>query len=542
MSVCDSTEMATGEGRPRDVLKYFLLAVLAVLFVLQFSYSFHSYFASRSSPLLGPPAPSSNSGPRKDRSPPQRRLNASGALLNYNHLLGNEASSRQSLNRTLQVLSQSPSLLTSSIYASSDTSSTHESSTYTAPFSQALFYDPNGPTWKSGSFCESYVERTFQTPVAVCGPEPAAEHNIKCYRNSQSKVMVYCILESVFLSGPRAVGAGLDTGLLTGADRSCPTLSVSGVEKTSERNSRNRKLLDSISKRESKPSASCEEWINKTAFLYTADQAVHIYFRMNAYYSLHKAISREGVAPGDFLVIKDPNRSNYLFSEWEMAKLFPEMVTVNELPNKTLCFKKLVVVPFSFSGIPFRCKMEGNVRTKCFNCKGRGLYGSSFYSFRQRVISACGLVDKEGYSWNRITIVSRTPYQRWRKDDPNKFQRILGNENDLVKALRNSFPNTNVTVAHMEKMDICKQISLANSADVLIGVHGAGLVHLWWLQEHALALELNPTYEQSNPSFKMLSTLSGRNYASITVSGSQHKVTVKVDSVVKLLKSKTHLS
>ena len=111
-----------------------------------------------------------------------------------------------------------------------------------------------------------------------------------------------------------------------------------------------------------------------------------------------------------------------------------------------------------------------------------------------------------------------------------------------MKALRNSFPNTNVTVAHMEKMGICTQISLAHSADVLIGVHGAGLVHLWWLQEHTLALELNPTYEQSNPSFKMLSTLSGRNYASITVSGSQHKVTVKVDSVVKLLKSKTHLS
>jgi hypothetical protein len=223
-------------------------------------------------------------------------------------------------------------------------------------------------------------------------------------------------------------------------------------------------------------------------------------------------------------------------------KLFPEMIDIDELPNKTMCFRKLVIVPYSFSGIPFRCKEDGNVRGPCFNCKGRGLYGSSFYSFRHRVVSSCGLVDEKNHVGNKITIVSRTPYNRWKKDNPNKFQRILDNEDDLVKALGRKFPNTNVTVAHMETLGICEQISLAHDADVLMGVHGAGLVHLWWLQEDALILELNPTFQKGNPSFRMLATLSGRNYDSITVTGSQHIVSVNVDNVIDMLKSKTHLS
>ena len=405
------------------------------------------------------------------------------------------------------------------------------------------YFNPAGHTWRKGSFCNAYVENTFQVPIGVCGPQAEPEHNIKCHRSAHSKVMLYCVLESVFIPGPRMIGSKkLDVGLLTGAGRSCSSISLSEVHKNSERNSRCHTLLDRVAEIEKKPLSFCENWINKTAFLYTADQNVHIYFRMNAYHNLHKAIAREGVAPGDFVIIKHPFSSSYLFSEWEKYKLFPEMVDLDELPNKTLCFRKLVIVPFSFSGIPFRCKMESNVRGPCFNCKGRGLYGSSFYSFRHRVISSCGLVDEKKHVGNRITIISRTPYKRWSKDDFKKFQRILENEDDLVNALRKGFPNTNVTVAHMEKLGICEQISLAHDADVLMGVHGAGLVHLWWLQEDALILELNPTFQKSNPSFKMLSTLAGRNYDSITVSGSPHLVRVKVDSVLDFLKSKTHLS
>ena len=403
----------------------------------------------------------------------------------------------------------------------------------------APYFNPSGPTWKKGSFCELFVEKTFQTPLPVCGSKMLPEHNIKCYRNVKSTRMAYCILEDVFMSAPRKLGSGSNLILLTGGEKNCPTIELSGLHKTTENGDPVRKIVDGVVSRTPKTNSVCQEWINKTAFLYSGDQNIHTYFRMNAYLNLHKAIIREGVAPGEFVIIRHNSGFKYLFSEWE-RKLFPEMTHVDELPNKTICFRKLILVPGAFACIVFRCKMESNVRGPCFDCKGRGLYGNSLYSFRHRVITSCGLQDEEHHVGNRITIVSRTPYKRWRND--NNFQRVLSNEDDLVKTLRRNFPNTNVTVAHMEALDICTQIGLAHDADVVMGVHGAGLVHFWWLQEDGLAVELNPTFQTGNPSFKMLSTLSGRNYMSVTATGSQHLVTVNVDSVIKQLKSHTHLS
>ena len=535
-----------GGGRYSRVFVCSAVVILA-LSLLQISYIMRAYYFAASAPLFwgGGNGVAGNSrvqwrkGKHSRGGEPAVGIGAA-TRLDYHFLLanGSNLTSESDGTRNRAPLTSSPSSLHSHTPSHSVTS-VHNASLYAT-----TYYNPAGPTWKKGSFCESFVERTFQLPVAVCGPELSPEHSIKCYKNTKSKLMVYCILESVFMSGPRAVGSKPAIGLLTGDERTCPSLSLSTVHKTSEKNSQAQKLLDKVAERERKQSSICEEWINKTVFLYLADQPVHIYFRMNAYYNLHKAISREGVAPGDFIIIRYATSSTYLFAEWESTKLFPEMVDISELPNKTLCFRKLVVVPHSFAGILFRCKMESNVRGPCFECKGRGLYGTSLYSFRERVLTSCGLIDEKDHTHtaNRITIVSRTPYQRWRKDNPQKFQRVLGNEKELVKSLKSAFPNTNVTVAHMEKMDICQQVFLAHDARVVTGVHGAGLVHLWWLPEDSLALELNPTFEMGNPTFKMLSTLTGRNYASVTAPGSQHEVKVDVSKVISLLKSKAHLS
>ena len=53
----------------------------------------------------------------------------------------------------------------------------------------------------------------------------------------------------------------------------------------------------------------------------------------------------------------------------------------------------------------------------------------------------------------------------------------------------------------MEDLPICEQIRYAHDADVLMGVHGAGLVHLWWIQEEALMFEFVPKYIQDFKSY-----------------------------------------
>lgn len=535
----------------RGSAKKLVLALLCAAVLVQFLYTMHWYTThiSSSAEFVGPGARRGERVFAGEIKKNRTWLGGGESMALFGQISPISKPQQEGTTNTskIHIINKHNNTASSSLRTIVSHSATASSQTVTSPPPR---YDPNGPSWKKGSFCNSFVEHTFQTPLdGVCDQHLDQEHNVKCYHSPKSKLMVYCILESVFLPGPRsAFLSDPKFGLLTDAGKTCPYPSSSAISATSEPSSQARKTMSNLSKWPKKDMDVCDEWIKKTAFLYKADQPVHIYFRMNAYHNLHKAILREGVSPGDFVIIKHSKfpgakkMPNYLFSEWEKTRLFPEMIDLDELPNRTVCFSKLVVVPYSFSGIPFRCKMEGNIRSECFKCKGRGLYSSSYYSFRQRVISACHLNDTERHLGNRITIVSRTPYSRWKNDNPSKFQRVLNNEDELVATLRENFPHTNVTVAHMEKLDMCEQIRLTHDAAVVTGVHGAGLVHLWWLQEDALALELNPAFETGNPSFRMLSTLAGRRYDSIPVTGTQHIVNVKVNDVIRKLKSITHIS
>ena len=56
-----------------------------------------------------------------------------------------------------------------------------------------------------------------------------------------------------------------------------------------------------------------------------------------------------------------------------------------------------------------------------------------------------------------------------------------------------------------------------HKADILIGIHGAGLVHLWWLRESGMLLELTPRSKLNQPTFKVLAGLIGRKYYSIVL-------------------------
>ena len=53
--------------------------------------------------------------------------------------------------------------------------------------------------------------------------------------------------------------------------------------------------------------------------------------------------------------------------------------------------------------------------------------------------------------------------------------------------------------AYMEDLDICEQVRIAHESDVIIGVHGAGLVHSWWMRKGAILMELVPRDKINRP-------------------------------------------
>ena len=314
------------------------------------------------------------------------------------------------------------------------------------------------------------------------------------------------------------------------------------LEQTTEGGDYVKKLAEDVLKARTRPRDECQQWINETVFFFSS-HAHHIYFRFLAYYSLFKSLLDHKVDSHNYRIFRLSEGYNYMFPDYEKA-LYPNSEVFNSLKNVPTCFRKVVLVPKCYASVLFQCKVQRQLQQQCFECNGKALPGTPLISFRRRVLAACGLQDWQTKDSEKklLTLILRKPYTRWKGDHPGEFQRLLTNSEELTKAIIKAFPNTIVKPVHMEDLTICEQISYTHNADVLIGVHGAGLVHLWWLREEALIIELEPYFEQGNPSFKLLSRLTGRQYLGISIVGVPGRVKVDVQRVIQKVKEHSHLT
>ena len=410
----------------------------------------------------------------------------------------------------------------------------------------SFFSDNDGSTWPKREFCHDFLINTFHDKLPVCGGEVKETDQVKCSGSVYSSHMAQCSYENLAINPGRMKKVipndvtwkspqERTINLLQSPDVSCESPSIAPLSKKDDKDDFQVKLTDHLFSAEKLSPSVCDKWINKTTFFHVSN-ALHIYFRFMDLYSVHKSLFDYGVNETNHQVIRIGNMGpNYRFPSFDKA-LFPGALTLDDLPaDSTVCFKKVVFSPRSYQSIPFRCKMNPLIRNRCFKCNGKGLTGSPLYSFRSRVLRACNITTTCNQN-SHLVIVSRKPYKRWTSDDPKKFQRILKNEDQMVDTIKEAFPSAVVRVAHMEDMDVCEQVQLGVEADVMLGVHGAGLVHFWWLRDEATAIELEPPTQSGNPSFKMLTTLSGRNYDMERVPGSNSGVTVNPDHLLQTIK------
>ena len=320
----------------------------------------------------------------------------------------------------------------------------------------------------------------------------------------------------------------------------CPHPNTDTLKSNTERNDPVYRSMKEITSNSAVPADHCQLWINKTAYFFHS-QRYHVYFRMYSYYNLYKTLLERGASAGEYIVVRMAEAAGYKFEGFERS-LFPELKTLSEFPEKRVCFREVVFSPWTYACVMFRCKMDHSTRVKCLECDGRDLHGTSLMTFRTRALQACSLQDqsrekRESRKERSIVFVKRKPYNRWKGDVSHNFQRVLTNQDDLIKELKSHFPSVKVHDVFIEDMDLCPQMSLVHECDVYIGVHGAGLVHAWWLQDDAALIELVPPNFNGNPSFKTLTLLAGRQYHSLRITGTTFCVSVDIHSVVSKIES-----
>ena len=419
--------------------------------------------------------------------------------------------------------------------------------------------------WEAGTFCRDFVEDTFTVPLHVC---TGGGGQISCYGSAYSSVMAQCVIEDVLVRpavvydtlawgdrDKRTPGSNA-TQLVRAPDTSaaaatapCATPSLQRLMRVTQRFDPTRVLVfEALSSAPARPE-DCEAWVEETAFVFTSS-CEHVYFRFMAWYSLYKSLLDHGALGSHVILRVDETHHAYMFADFE-RRLFPGLYPVQELRQKRLCFRKLVTSPWMYSSVPFECKQKRMLRQRCHACGGGGGGSrnassalSSFALFRKHVLSTCGVDDAlpplgDPRHPKSVVVILRKQYKR-HPYDAGKIERVLENEGDLVSGLRWRFPGADVQGIHPEDMDICEQIAVVHRADVLVGLHGAGLVHLWWLRHSAVVVELVPGYERDNPTFRMLAALTGTSYISHNIddrSVSKYIMKVNVTKVLHTLDS-----
>ena len=399
----------------------------------------------------------------------------------------------------------------------------------------------DGASWERGSFCDSYFGHTFSRSTEIC-------NRVQCLGAEHSSQMATCIVKGLAMV-PRSSNRKKKTGLIRDlADSNsfwlargtedaniipCPGADLSALDNVMEKDDYARTVVRSTVLGTPKV-AGCQRLFRGTTFFYMGMET-HIYFKFMAWYNLFKTLLDHSDTNGTmrYQIVRFPEGwEKFSFPEFE-RRLFPEVIPLDELQNEVSCFEKVVLSPWAYAASPFRCRIDKNIRRRCSPCNGHSLV-TELKLFRERVLDACGLPSSREKNLNKsVAVIKRRAYVRHQEDKLGRFKRVWKNADEFVSKLSKEVQGINVTGVYAEELPICTQIELAYRADILVGLHGAGLVHLWWMQEDSHVIEFMPRFESGNIAFPVLSKLLGVTMHSMEFSASSnHPVTVPLDRAI----------
>ena len=90
----------------------------------------------------------------------------------------------------------------------------------------------------------------------------------------------------------------------------------------------------------------------------------------------------------------------------------------------------------------------------------------------------------------QVRFIQRKPYRSANK--ARQVGRMLLNEDAIIRKTAQVLPHADVQGVRMEHMSQREQIALMHRTDVVIGMHGAGMVNIGFMQAGARVIEIFP--------------------------------------------------
>jgi len=131
-------------------------------------------------------------------------------------------------------------------------------------------------------------------------------------------------------------------------------------------------------------------------------------------------------------------------------------------------------------------------------------HSTLWHEYRAHILKAFNLWDVPPPAVPRVVITFR------RRTAAKNVGRVIANEEDLLEVL-NEGDLMSVEAADFGKLAFREQLKLVRGASVLVGAHGAGLMHVVFMAEEGVLVEIHPSYRLDRH-FRLAARMAGKVY------------------------------
>ncbi|GMH69624.1 hypothetical protein TL16_g05204 [Triparma laevis f. inornata] len=179
-----------------------------------------------------------------------------------------------------------------------------------------------------------------------------------------------------------------------------------------------------------------------------------------------------------------------VFSEGELRRS-------SDFQGKTVKFEKLIFHLESPAGIIFPKIGQNQKSLECYN-------SILWRKYAARVLKAFNLYDVKPPIVPSLTLILRE------RTNEKNIGRVLDNKSEVINTIKKC-TLCDTKIVDLAGMSYYDQIKIIRSTNVLIGVHGAGLMNIIFAAEEAVLVEIHPHYRQDRH-FRVASRMSGKVY------------------------------
>jgi glycoprotein 2-beta-D-xylosyltransferase len=412
--------------------------------------------------------------------------------------------------------------------------------------------------------CARMFGNGFSTKIAMCAPhgeDPAqrqSQSEFTCYQNQKIAGSI-CMGTNLVLDSDKVRvshgGEEIDTVLKRDEKDEFPTYTQGAFSLACEQTGAMRALMGNMARRDSvlpnymhqvvekmsfTPGAAgegeCVHTFEDPVLMITRYEYANLYHAMGDWYDAFQVMRIFGVDESKVKVLfLDGHSKGTLDNMW--TKLFGESVYVKHLPAGKVCFKQFALVHPSYSsglGVPLMTN-----KGACANSDHLQEFKKHvLHSFDVPRISTSALSASSGEQQVHVALVLRGDYMAHPRLKAVTAKRKISNEKEVVAALQ-ALPGMQVDIVRLEQLSMQEQLRKIHEADVVVGVHGAGLSHVLFMHDGAKVVEILPNGFGGRFHFEFMAHWSGHPYVKVgdsRMSGTFQTVTVVVPSLVRAVK------